>query len=148
LPPFNQHPQSGSIKIHKRSIGEYIGEFLRLSVTHNGEAGLLNLAFHPNYAENRKFYVVSTNGRRSPPQLIRVLFLAASLPRLQFYSCASCEVPCSTDSDCGTGISCTGGRCSGVITNVLSEFKADAGNPNAADRGSEKIVSGNRICPV
>lgn len=54
--------QSGVIKIVDRATNTLIGTFLDISgpVLAGGERGLLGMAFDPNYATNRRFYVSYT----------------------------------------------------------------------------------------
>jgi glucose/arabinose dehydrogenase len=55
--------KGGAIKILSRDTGALIGTFLNIAglVLNSGEQGLLGLAFDPQYATNRRFYVNYTN---------------------------------------------------------------------------------------
>lgn len=118
--------RQGLMRVYQKTAdGPFLelGNFLQLQgrVTIEGEGGLLGLAFHPNYAQNRKFYVS--------------------------YTCDpavhdDCKLPCVTTQDCPTNEgTCAGGFCTNhVLMNIIQEYVAQAGNPNVAEPVPLKTV--------
>lgn len=73
---------TGRIRIYKRSTGTIQptnSPFFSLSVSNGNEQGLLGLAFHPQFATNRKFYVYFTKPNTGAVQ-IREYQASASNP--------------------------------------------------------------------
>ncbi len=56
--------RGGTVRIYNGSTFAFIGTFLTMSgnFTTGGERGLLSIAFHPDYENNRYFFVYYTNG--------------------------------------------------------------------------------------
>jgi glucose/arabinose dehydrogenase len=56
--------RGGTVRIYNGTTFAFIGTFLTLSgnFTTGGERGLLSIAFHPDYENNRYFFVYYTNG--------------------------------------------------------------------------------------
>lgn len=50
---------------------------IRNAVTHNGEMGLLGLAFHPNFQQNRELYVNYTTSKNGPRRSVIARFWAS-----------------------------------------------------------------------
>jgi len=100
-----------------------LGNFLDISaqvLPIVGEGGLLGMAFHPNYAANRKFYVSYTCDPTSH---------------------AECKWACNNTADCKYGGSCTGGFCSDhVLMSIIAEYTASVGNANVANPTENKRI--------
>ena len=107
--------KGGQIMVHNRSTGQIIGEFLSVpNVFDNEEAGFTNLAFHPNYSQNGRFFI--------------------------HYSCIlgapGCNVLCNTTEGCGSGLvpACSdSGWCNADHISVVAEYRVDPSNINQAD---------------
>lgn len=99
----------------------FLGVFMDIQskVSTYGEGGVLGLAFHPDYADNGKFYVS--------------------------YTCApsqsdSCKWPCQGNSDCLYGGTCSGGFCNDVdLMSIIEEYTVSS-NPNVADLSSARKI--------
>lgn len=60
--------KGGAIRLVKNGVVEAT-PFLQIPVTTSSESGLLGMAFHPNFATNRKFYVAYTKPAAAAPFL-------------------------------------------------------------------------------
>eukprot|EP01117_Protostelium_nocturnum_P010092 TRINITY_DN359_c1_g1_i1.p1 TRINITY_DN359_c1_g1~~TRINITY_DN359_c1_g1_i1.p1 ORF type:complete len:673 (+),score=193.52 TRINITY_DN359_c1_g1_i1:330-2348(+) len=92
---------SGRIVMLRRSTGAYISDVITLPASVDGEAGFHGLAVHPNFPNNKKFYV--------------------------YYSSKSRAAECQ-DNDWCNGNQCVNGRCQNYLTNVLEELVLDGNN--------------------
>ena len=71
--------QAGRIWVVHSENGTEISEFLdiRSIVDFDGEKGLLNMAFHPNYSTNGLFYLVSIHQKTPEIPLTSISFTLA-----------------------------------------------------------------------
>lgn len=109
--------KNGSILVYTRSTGQLIGTFLEIpNVLDDQEAGLTNLAFHPQFASNKRFFV--------------------------HYSCIlgspGCEIPCGAcgtgfDPECGSNNQCIADHVSVVAEYTVSQ-DANVANPQEVKR--------------
>lgn len=110
--------QGGQIQIYDVAANSVTHTFMTVPnvITGVNEAGLLSIAFHPNYKTNGKFYV--------------------------YYSCTrtACPVPCTSSVQCnGNTCSTSSGVCTGNNhATVVSEFRRSTTNVNQGNVASER----------
>jgi len=74
--------KTGRIKMVELATGDNMGTFLSITslVDDDAEGGLLGLAFHPEYADNGKFYVSYTTGNGAGDSVISQFTVSANDP--------------------------------------------------------------------